>query len=293
MSANRSPQWQPLPLSKNPRSAPPLLAWAFFEPDGYEIRVSDLTQVWYEKLSKSEILARAAKENTVIDPTSSSNFNILLQKLEESVTTSKSSETQSELLSVPDALVDSEGRLRLKIRHQMEAGLDELGWTFDLRHGTAVDFTNMFVLPTLSRLEQQTEQVEDLLSKLKAKDDAIDHLKDRYEDWEKLPTKRRKALTRFDKKLWEEDMADVGKKQPNEVVRQAFKKVSNVEAAEVRLFGQDADRWWQRLDDTPSITASMRSSACRSFTKEEPASNPKDKPDDDDDEFVVCLSMVV
>ncbi|TGZ76336.1 XLF-domain-containing protein [Ascodesmis nigricans] len=272
MSNRRAPIWQPLRLTNPIRSAPPLLALGSFNASSYDLQLTDLTQVWYEKLSRAQILQRAAVENTSIDPSEApANLTKLLEYLQQAIA--------SALPDIETDLFTTGGRhaggadLRLKIKCPLPDGLEELTWTFELQHGTPVDFTNMFVLPMLSRENLLADRVDSLLDKVGEKDAVIERLVDHLEDQKMDPRlvvghRRKKILEKFNKEDWEEEVRGIGEIRPMKVVEQVFGDGRDINAPLVRPFGEDADKWWTRLDDTPSIHSAMSQfrSTSRSFS---------------------------
>lgn len=273
MANRRAPSWQLLFLSHPARSAPPLLAWASFSASSYELQLTDLTQVWYEKLSKHRILERAAAENTAIDPAEApENLATLLEYLQKAITKSVAN-VESELITAADTDVGG-ADLRLKIKCELPGGLDDLIWTFELQHGTPVDFANMFVMPMLSRESLRADRIDSLLEKIAERDGVIERLVDYLQDQKTDPKvvvghRRKKALQKFNQEEWEEEWEGMaGSMRPMEIVKNVFGDGKDINPPLVVQFGYDADQWWKRLDDTSSLRSSMNSrSMSRSFTK--------------------------
>lgn len=249
----RNTPWHPLPLTRPIRSAPPLLIQSTFTPTSYTLHLTDLTSVWSETLSKREILSRAEKESTAIDPSEDlSQLKILLEKLQHAVV-KQDDDVDLELTSAP---AKGEGVLKLKITTELPAPLRPLTWVFRLQSLPRVQYTNLFVLPLIGCISTLQDQIESLLSTVKDKDNLIERLTDQLKE-HNLDVKnmlgggraRRRGLEIFDEETWRADYGGEGERRVGEVIKDVFGGNGLREVGGgVRGLGEVED-WWKSVDD--------------------------------------------
>lgn len=247
--------WHPLPLTTSIRSAPPLLLQSKFTPTSYTLYLTDLTSIWSETLSKREILARAEKEGTSIDPSEDpSQLKILLEKLQHAVV-KQDDDVDLELTSASTP-ARGEGVLKLKTTIELPAPLRPLTWAFRLQPLSRVQYTNLLVLPLLGCISTLQDQTESLLSTIKDKDNLIERLTDQLKE-HNLDVKnmlgggraRRRGLEKFDEELWKGDYSGEGERRVGEVVKDVFGGSGLREVGSgVRGLGE-AEGWWRSVED--------------------------------------------
>lgn len=245
--------WHTLPLTRPIRSAPPLLVQSIFTPTSYTLYLTDLTSVWSETLSKREILSRAEKEGTTIDPSGDlSQLKILLEKLQHAVV-KQDDDVDLELTSAP---ARGEGVLKLKTTTELPAPLLPLTWVFRLQSLPRVQYTNLFVLPLIGCISTLQDQIESLLSIVKDKDNLIERLTDQLKE-HNLDVKnmlgggraRRRGLEIFDEETWRADYGGEGERRVGEVIKDVFGGNGLREVGGgVRGLGEVGD-WWKSVDD--------------------------------------------
>lgn len=251
----RNTPWHPLPLTTSIRSAPPLLLQSTFTPTSYTLYLTDLTSVWSETLSKREILTRAEKEGTSIDPSEDlSQLKILLEKLQHAVV-KPDDDVDLELTST-SALTREECVLKLKTTTELPAPLRPLTWVFRLQPLPRVQYTNLFVLPLFGYISTLQDQTESLLSTIKDKDSLIERLTDQLKE-HNLDVKnmlgggraRRRGLERFDEDVWRGDYGGEGERRVGEVVKDVFGGNGLREVGGgVRGLGE-VEGWWKSVED--------------------------------------------
>ncbi|KAF8248933.1 XLF-domain-containing protein [Wilcoxina mikolae CBS 423.85] len=257
MSFPRKTAWHILPLTTSIRSAPPLLVKTDFTSSSYAVHITDLCQVWTETLDRASILSRASREGTTIDPSEDvSQLQLLLEKLE-SALHSPSQDVELVLNSTPS--VGGSCDLRLKLTSELPPPLPELEWTFTMKQGSMMNFTNEFVLPLVSMASLHTEQIKSLLGTIQEKDKVIEKLKDALEDSKVkvdviVGARRRKALVPFDKAQFDVGYRDVEEKSGREVVRDVFGSDANPKARLVGQFAPEAVEWWKGVEDDDEET---------------------------------------
>lgn len=251
----RNTPWHPLPLTTSIRSAPPLLLQSTFTPTSYTLYLTDLTSVWSETLSKRDILTRAEKEGTSIDPSEDlSQLKILLGKLQHAVV-KQDDDVDLELTST-SAPTRGECVLKLKTTTELPAPLRPLTWVFKLQPLPRVQYTNLFVLPLFSCISTLQDQTESLLSTIKDKDSLIERLTDQLKE-HNLDVKnmlgggraRRRGLERFDEEAWRGDYGGEGERRVGEVVKDVFGGNGLREVGGgVRGLGE-VEGWWKNVED--------------------------------------------
>lgn len=245
--------WHTLSLTRPIRSAPPLLVQSIFTPTSYTLYLTDLTSVWSETLSKREILSRAGKEGTTIDPSGDlSQLKILLEKLQHAVV-KQDDDVDLELTSAP---ARGEGVLKLKTTTELPAPLRPLIWVFRLQSLPRVQYTNLFVLPLIGCISTLQDQIESLLSIVKDKDNLIERLTDQLKE-HNLDVKnmlgggraRRRGLEIFDEETWRADYGGEGERRVGEAIKDVFSGNGLREVGGgVRGLGEVED-WWKSVDD--------------------------------------------
>ncbi|KAF8540514.1 XRCC4-like factor-domain-containing protein [Trichophaea hybrida] len=252
MSFPRKTAWHILPLTTSIRSAPPLLVKTDFTSNSYAVHITDLCQVWSETLDCASILSRASREGTTIDPSEDvSQLQLLLEKLESAL---HSPSQDVELVLNSTHSVAGSCDLRLKLTSELPPPLPELEWTFTMKQGSMMNFTNEFVLPLASMASLHTEQIKSLLGTIQEKDKVIEKLKDALEDSKVkvdviVGTRRRKALVPFDKAQFDAGYRDVEEKSGREVVRDVFGSDANPKARPVGQFTPGAVEWWKGVEN--------------------------------------------
>ncbi|OCK97928.1 XLF-domain-containing protein [Cenococcum geophilum 1.58] len=164
----------PLELSNSTKNTPKLLVKASFSSESYQIFVTDLSRIWSEELESRDIIRRAIKDDTAIDPyQNASQLPILLDKIASSVkgiqgTKRRIVETQT------DALL-------LQTTTPLPPPLEALHWNIHLKLLTSDVLKKEFVFPLLASSFIQNQQIADLISHLRDKDNVISKLLDQLE----------------------------------------------------------------------------------------------------------------
>ncbi|OAL70968.1 hypothetical protein A7D00_4630 [Trichophyton violaceum] len=165
--------WERLPLYSN--SYPPLLF--SYEPssEGYEVFLTDLGHVWSESLSHKQIIDRAAKDDTSIDPSQDEDqYSVLLQKINDALHGSKGT---SLCLSGRGA----GSSLRLSTTTKLPKPLEPLEWTLVLSKCSPSALTRHMLVPTLRSWLGIEAQQQSLCELLEEKDKIIGKLFDKIE----------------------------------------------------------------------------------------------------------------
>lgn len=121
--------WRPLWLPPTAADAVPLLLVStLFTSASYTIQLTDLSTVWSEELTRADIIARARKEHSSIDPGDDEQFQILLQKIRSAVDGGAGT-----ALALSVETKDGRSEMVLDVRVQLPAGLEPLKWFVRMR----------------------------------------------------------------------------------------------------------------------------------------------------------------
>jgi hypothetical protein len=146
-------QWKHLRVANE--QLPPLLIKGTFGKHGYSIRLTDLSRIWIETLSRDEIITRARKRNCSVDPGEDSSQNqIFLDKLQSSL--NQDSKTNLAFSATND------GQLKLHLEAPLPSPLPTFEWEVDLNRA-------------------HDSRTELLIAELQAKDKVIAKVTDRLE----------------------------------------------------------------------------------------------------------------
>ncbi|KAG0636751.1 XRCC4-like factor-domain-containing protein [Tuber brumale] len=241
--------WHPLPLTIPNRSAPPLLLQSTFTSTSYTIHLTDLVNIWSESLSKREVLARAERNSTAIDPSEDvSQLPILLEKLEYALGRRRDDD------AVDVEILLGRSGLRLKATIGLPKPLGDLKWVFELQPVGGVELVNLLVLPYLSEVATLRDMVESLTTVVKEKDTVLERLVEGMgEAGMDVRTmagggRRRRGLEKFDVGRWRGEFLG-GDRRAGEVVSEVFEQNSEQEIPGVKGLGGEAGEWWRGLDE--------------------------------------------
>lgn len=171
--------WRPLGLSPSASAyLPPFLLSTAFHPGtrSYTIHLTDLTHIWSESLSRSEIVRRSQEEGTSIDPSDDDQLQILLEKIKLGLERGKG--TTSALTINLD---DDRPAITLNLTIQLPGGLAPLEWPVHLSPAPQSLLTNQLTLPLLGAQQVKMQELASIVELLKEKDHAIQKLLDKLE----------------------------------------------------------------------------------------------------------------
>ncbi|GAW11697.1 hypothetical protein ANO14919_010470 [Xylariales sp. No.14919] len=175
-------KWYPLPLFP---TLPALLVSTRFGESSYTLHVTDLANMWVEKLDRRGILLRSLQENTSIDlvDAGSDQWAVFLSKLKAAFDPSSSDHLLTSL-SIATATASephskTRGGLTLRITCELPKPLDPLIWPIHLVKCQPVSLASELVLPLIQGHYVRRREAEDLMSQLKEKDAIITKLLDK------------------------------------------------------------------------------------------------------------------
>jgi len=165
-------QWKHLRVTNG--HIPSLLIKSTFGKHGYSIKLTDLSRIWVEKLSKDQIVTRAQKRNCSIDPgEDDSQHQIFLDKLRSSL--NQDSKTSLAFSTAND------GKLKLHLEAPLPSPLPTFEWQVDFECAHDSDLGAELVSPLLRRAHSLNHNMELLIAELQAKDKIISKITDRLE----------------------------------------------------------------------------------------------------------------
>jgi hypothetical protein len=153
---------------------PPLLINANFSHLGYIIKLTDLSRIWVEVLSRDDVTTRARRQNCSIDPgEDNSQQKIFLDKLESAL--SQDVETNISISATND------GTLKLHLEAPLPSPLPAFEWEVELKRSSDSNLGAELVSPLLRRAHSLNHRMEQLIAELQAKDKVIAKITDRLE----------------------------------------------------------------------------------------------------------------
>ncbi|KAB8257347.1 XRCC4-like factor-domain-containing protein [Aspergillus pseudonomiae] len=166
-------KWQRLRIT-NRREIPPLLFKYSSTSKGYELYITDLTNIWSEHLNHQDILRRADENDTTIDPSENAEqFGVLLQKIEDA------------LRSQPGSTVtlnhSSGDSLELATSTQLPAPLQPLKWAAHLIKEPQSAATDQLLLPLIKAEADWESHQRSFIDQLHRKDWILAKLFDKIE----------------------------------------------------------------------------------------------------------------
>ncbi|KAI1496351.1 XLF-domain-containing protein [Biscogniauxia marginata] len=173
-------EWYPLPAFPN---LPALLVSPRFESSSYTIHITDLANVWVESLDRKAILLRSLQDNTSIDLSDGDpeQWAVFLSKLKAAFDpTSPDHHLGSLSLSASPNSISQDG-LTLYVTCILPEPLEPLQWIMHLTKCPLTSVASELVLPLIQTYHAMTQDVQDLVHRLREKDAVIAKLIDKLE----------------------------------------------------------------------------------------------------------------
>ncbi|OAL39804.1 hypothetical protein AYO20_00716 [Fonsecaea nubica] len=163
--------WQELQTTSR-RQCPKLFYSFSTEEQSLTLLLTDLISIWECSLDKYDILAAAARQQTSIDPSvSSDQFAVLLSKIRKSLGDGANS-------LIRGGRANSQ-TLLLRTRKDLPRPLRPLEWTFTLEPQRASELAERVLRPSLHEVFVSQTKINSLLGIIKDKDHIISRLLDR------------------------------------------------------------------------------------------------------------------
>ncbi|KIM97877.1 hypothetical protein OIDMADRAFT_31796 [Oidiodendron maius Zn] len=197
--------WRPLCSSSSADSKlPTLLYSAAFGSDSYTVHLTDLTQIWSERLSRRDIFQRSKDENTSIDPGDGDQLRVLLDKIRIGI---EGGDSSTLILIVNDD--DGIPSITLSITVALPGGLHPLGWPVHLAPAPQSLLTEHFIIPLLEAQQARIREISSLTDIIREKDHVVQKLVDKLESQgtqlgQVFPQAAGKSSRKSDRKVIEE-----------------------------------------------------------------------------------------
>ncbi|KAL2174164.1 XRCC4-like factor-domain-containing protein [Thermothelomyces heterothallicus CBS 202.75] len=171
------PSWRLLPASAP--GIPTLLVSTDFKADSYSIHLSDLANVWAERLDRRPIIKRGMMEDTSIDPSDGPDqIRKMLELLRAAFDSGDSEHANTSLTLSRD---DDEDSLVIHVTCVLPKPLKPFKWPMHLKKCPQSTLTSELVLPMIQAQEARTREIDQLVSLLREKDAVITRLVDKLE----------------------------------------------------------------------------------------------------------------
>ncbi|KAJ8118009.1 hypothetical protein ONZ43_g4083 [Nemania bipapillata] len=171
-------KWYPLPDFPG---LPALLVSARFGKSSYTLHVTDLANIWVEKLDRRGILLRSLQENTSIDLVDADpeQWAVFLSKLKAALDPTSSDHHLTGLSIAADPQPNRQDGITLRITCELPKPLEPLKWPVRLLKSQPFSLTSELVLPLIQGHYMQRNEAQDLMNQLKEKDSLITKLLDK------------------------------------------------------------------------------------------------------------------
>ncbi|KAG5933100.1 hypothetical protein E4U59_007064 [Claviceps monticola] len=306
MSTFKPETWRPLPLPVS-YGLPVLLVSADMGPSSYVVSISDMANVWSEKLDRKAICMRGWSENTSIDPSDTEeNMNKFLSCLKSALDPTQDGHDTTSLSLSPATVPDAgEGGLTINVTCRLQ-GFSPLRWPIHLKKLPSSAVATELVLPLIQANFDRLREVHSLTEVIKCKDSVITKMSDKLEAMgaglEHVFTalSGRKGVTRaaaedrvkgvgaFNVYKWKDEL-DSNASGPggvNELIQGVF-GVSGLECrTSLEIDNSPAlDQWWHGFQPTSQFSRQKQTKAppSRSSTPTVPKRSAIHNDDDDDD----------
>ncbi|KAI8624781.1 XLF-domain-containing protein [Xylariaceae sp. FL1651] len=162
---------------------PALLISTHFTTSSYTLYITDLANLWMEKLDRKGILSRSIQEKTSIDLGESDDYPeqwaVFLSKLKAALDPTSSDHHLTSLTLAASRDSKSPDTLTLRITCELPTPLDALRWPIHLVKCPPASLASELVLPLIHAHYTQNRDTEDLMKRLKEKDAVITKLGDK------------------------------------------------------------------------------------------------------------------
>lgn len=157
------------------KGCPELLVKFTTSVTGYAVTLTDLTNVWDEKLSGAQIARRAEQDSCTITPGNDADqLGILLSKIEAAFGCGEGTSINLECRHASD-------NLTVIISAPLPKPLKPFSWHMCLKRASSRELTNVIVSPLMQLAYQQRKEIQVLSEQLHHKDHVISKLLDRME----------------------------------------------------------------------------------------------------------------
>lgn len=251
---------------------PALLVSACFGESSYTIHITDLANIWVEKLDRRGILLRSLQENTSIDLVDAGpeQWAVFLSKLTAALDPKSPDHHLTSLSISNDDNSKDHDCIKLHVTCELPKPLADFKWPIRLTKCQPVSLTSELVLPLIHEHYVQRREADDLKSQLKEKDALIKKLLDKLSTmhtpleliFNSLSAKhgttraaaeeRIKGLAPFDEEKWRSQRGQEGARDATALLRSVFGDSKFSCAANPDLGASDTlNDWWTKLGSVP------------------------------------------
>ncbi|KAL1894066.1 hypothetical protein Cpir12675_003850 [Ceratocystis pirilliformis] len=270
--------WKVLPLRVG--NGIPLLLTSFsFSDFSYTVYISDLSNVWVERLNRKQICMRGLQEDTSIDPSDGdNNMTAFLKSLTRAFDDAESDHHKTSITISPGGTTgfsggpspsENEG-FTLIVTCQLPEELTSkpLKWNMYLSKCASPEIASRLVLPLVEAQQEKTFQVDSLVSTIHQKDAIIARLLDKLDAMDvplenvftiastgkrkltrQAAQERIKGLAPFNRKTWVEKVK-IGMPKPTDVVALLEDILDDVQLERALVTLENAEEmedWWMNI----------------------------------------------
>ncbi|PHH51768.1 hypothetical protein CFIMG_008580RA00001 [Ceratocystis fimbriata CBS 114723] len=270
--------WKVLPLRVG--NGIPLLLTSFsFSDFSYTVYISDLSNVWVERLNRKQICMRGFQEDTSIDPSDGdNNMTAFLKSLTRAFDDAESDHHKTSITISPGGTTGFSGGssssekegFTLTVTCQLPEELTSkpLKWNMYLSKCASPEIASRLVLPLVEAQQEKTFQVDSLVSTIHQKDAIIIRLLDKLDAMDiplenvftiastgkrkltrQAAQERIKGLAPFNRKTWAEKVKIVMPK-PTDVVALLEDTLDDVQLEKALVTLENAEEmedWWMTI----------------------------------------------
>ncbi|KAI1740394.1 XLF-domain-containing protein [Xylaria scruposa] len=303
-------KWYPLPVFAQ---LPALLVSSCFDNDNlsYTLHVTDLANIWVEKLNKRGILLRSLQEETTIDlgDNDARQWAMFMSKLKIALDPTSSDHHLTSISIAAGDQSKNQDSLTLRIVCELPRPLNEFIWHFHLVKCQPASLASEFVLPLIQEQYVQRREAEDLMHRLKEKDALIKKLRDKlkvmnvplesiFSSFSSKHAATRlaredkiKGLTPFNQETWRLEQSIETPPDASSLLSSVFsdsglnhKTGSDPEASDV------LNNWWQQLGTDFRTASKPEISTTRQERREQSSDNDISLEHVDDQAFEARVS---
>ncbi|KAH8174585.1 hypothetical protein LIA77_06004 [Sarocladium implicatum] len=173
-------EWRPLPSTPS-GTVPPLLVSMEAGAADYTVRITDMANVWLERLDRRRICMRAWDQNTSIDPSDTpENMLKFLTSLRSALDPDRPGHDLTSLALLPGTGESATYGLILKINCEIP-GLPTLRWTMQLDKAPTSEIATSVVLPLIQAQLAMSKEMNALEDLVRRKDSVMAKLLDKLE----------------------------------------------------------------------------------------------------------------
>ena len=161
---------------------PNLLVSATFTSDSYNIRLTDLANVWVESMERKPIVKRGLVEDTSIDPSDGPDqIRRMLELIRAAFDTSDAEHSNTSMTLGQDEQGSEQGSLVIHVTCVLPKPLKPFKWPMHLTKCPQSTLTTELVLPLIQAHQARSREIDTLLAALKEKDGVINRLVDKLD----------------------------------------------------------------------------------------------------------------